>query len=102
MITHDLGRFYWASLKVTKHCPLIHTGYTRSYEKPYRWARSVYIRYWPGRALELGRWEPPVNPFEDEVDTLARVLQSKLPASQHEMTGGVHEVLEQEQRKRLP
>ena len=77
MITHDIGRLYWQVYPVQSGAPLLRRVSTYSYQPPYRWSRSLVVRYWPGHAVEVGWWRNPVNPKEDAVDSLIRAVQGQ-------------------------
>lgn len=62
--THDLGRFYWHTLRVPRVSPLLQLdGVTHEVEEPWRIGRCWVLRLWTF-ALVLGWWGPPRTPEE--------------------------------------
>jgi hypothetical protein len=54
--TRDLGRLFFHRVALRRHVPLLHFADTHEVEEPFRYSRSVILRYWPRRGLVLGWW----------------------------------------------
>jgi hypothetical protein len=54
--THDIGVFFVHPINLAPGSPLIHQAPTDEIEPPYRHARSLIIKIWPGKGLVFGRW----------------------------------------------
>lgn len=54
--TRGIGRVYFHTMPWPKTAPWKDEANTREYEPPYRVGKGVTIRFWPGKALILGKW----------------------------------------------
>jgi hypothetical protein len=54
--SHDVGPFFGFTINLIPKAPFLHTAPTDELEFPYRTARSLVVKFWPGKGLVLGRW----------------------------------------------
>lgn len=75
-LTHDIGRFFWYTIRLHKEAPVIHRAPTHETDPPFRWSNSLVLHIKPtGWGVVLGWWHDsgPIT----EVQAILRALQGK-------------------------
>ena len=54
--THDIGRAFAHGIRLVPTAPRFHFAPTHEIDWPYRYSRSVVVRYWGERGFVLGWW----------------------------------------------
>lgn len=54
---HDLGPFFWHTIRLQKKSPIFHRYPSHEVEAPYRWSNSLIVRIpWTSQGFVLGLW----------------------------------------------
>lgn len=70
--THDIGPFFWHTIRLRRNTAILHTSVTNEVDEPFRRANSKVIHFYPtGFGLVVGKWE---STNRDEDDALLDAL----------------------------
>lgn len=73
--THDIGSFFWHTIRLQKKSPIFHRYPSHEVEEPYRWANPLIIRIpWTEYGLVVGLWRT-TNRTEEQM--LVAALQGR-------------------------
>lgn len=74
MQTHDLGKLFWSTVRLTDNAPILHRAPMQETDEPFRNSWPLVIRVWRGRGLIIGWWE---DTGLEEDEALRKAIQAR-------------------------